>query len=138
MPMQSAKMTEDQMVNLVRNALLVAGMEMGGPQGDHWPVIKSTIHSVMKDWEDLKTERRVHDEAHIHYQQMIRDLEKLSAQASGSVKADIDDTIMKIRQLVEACFAKVDNQNAFNNDNDVPLHAKRAEVIIKTLGGDDE
>ena len=42
------------MVSLVRNALLVAGHEMGA-NGDHWPVIKSTIHSIMKDWEDLKS-----------------------------------------------------------------------------------
>ena len=35
-------MTDDQAVNLVRNSLLVAGQEMGH-DGDHWPVIKSTV-----------------------------------------------------------------------------------------------
>ena len=51
-------MTEEKMVTLVRNALLAAGHEMG-KNGDHWPVIKSTIEKVMKDWENLKIERDI-------------------------------------------------------------------------------
>jgi len=46
-------MPEEQMVHLMRNALLVAGHEMGA-DGDHWPVVKATIHSLMKDWEDFE------------------------------------------------------------------------------------
>ncbi len=57
--------TETQMVGLVRNALLVAGQEMGA-DGDHWPVINSTIHSIAKDWENLQIERNVHTELKTH------------------------------------------------------------------------
>ena len=75
MTVQTTKpMPEEQMVHLVRNALLVAGHEMG-KDGDHWPVVKSTIHSLMKDWEDLKVERNVHAELKKHVYAQLDEME---------------------------------------------------------------
>jgi hypothetical protein len=136
MPM-TAKMTEEQMVGLVRNALVVAGMEMGA-EGDHWPVIKDTIHHIMQDWEDLKTEREVCAEVKKHYEKMILDLEALSSKTTEpEVKADITATVARIRDITNACFAKVDDSNMYPGEEDIPIHAKRAKEIIKTLGDSD-
>src|SRR5580692_1224469 len=102
-----SKMSEGQMINLVRNALMVAGQEMGS-DGDHWPVVKSTIHNIMKDWEDLKTERNVSLEVKKHYDKMLADLEALASQTSDKAKTDIEEAISQIRVLTDACFSKVD------------------------------
>ena len=133
---ESAKMTEEQIVSLVRNALIVAGQEMGN-DGDHWPVIKSTIHNIMKDWEDLKTERNVSLEVKKHYDKMLADLEDLASQTTDKVKSDIEEAISQIRVLTDACFAKVDENNLYFGEDEIPIHAKRAQAIIKSLGGED-
>ena len=109
-----------------------------GAEGDHWPVIKDTIHHIMQDWEDLQTEREICAEVKKLYEKMITDLEALANTVSGEVKIDIDATVARIRALTDACSARVDMNDVYLSAEDTPPHIKRAEAIIKTLGGHDE
>jgi hypothetical protein len=133
----TAKMTEEQMVGLVRNALLVAGLEMGGPEGDHWPVIKDTIHNVMKDWEDLKTERNVHAEMRVHLYAQLEKMEAILTTCPDDVKADAAPKLKQLRELYDAHFTEIDKNDIYLSDEETPAHVKRAEAIIKTLEADD-
>ena len=132
----TAKMTEEQMVGLVRNALLVAGMEMGA-EGDHWPVIKDTIFSIMRDWEDLKTERCVSAAVKEHYEKLLKELETIRAGSPEQLKKEIDAALIDLRALYSACFAPVNDLYFSDADEEPPSHIKRAKVIIDSLGGDD-
>lgn len=124
--------TEDQMVHIVRNALLVAGQEMGS-DGDHWPVINSTIHSIVKDWEDLKVERNVFAEVKKHYEDMIQQLVDVRNGSSDEEKYELDNTIVELRALYRACFDEVQNEYINLDDEEMPDHIKRTKVIIDTL-----
>jgi len=133
MPMQ---MTEAQAVNLVRNALIVAGQEMGA-EGDHWPVIKSTVLSIMKDWEDLQVERNISAEVKQHYGEMISGLEKDLELCPPEARPEAERVIKKMREHYQARFSPMDMTMFVVCDADIPIHIKRAETIIKTLEGTD-
>ncbi len=127
---------DEQMVHLVRNALLVAGHEMGAPEqgGDHWPIINATIHSVMQDWEDLKIERNVHEELSQHYKKVIDDLEAGFASCPDDLKPTAQQMIGELRELHHSCFDPI-NHLAFNTDDvEQPTHIERMLNIIDTLG----
>jgi hypothetical protein len=130
--MTARETTEAQMVGLVRNALLVAGHEMGD-EGDHWPVINSTIHSIMKDWEQIQVERNVFTEIKKHFQTMMRELEVLCNESPDEVKPKIRAAIVKLLEIYKASFSPVSFDHMTANENDLPLHLKRADAIIKTL-----
>ena len=138
MTAMQTKMTEEQMVSLVRNALLVAGQEMGAG-GDHWPIIKSTIHDIMKDWENLKVERNVFLEVKSYYEKMFRDLEMIRKDSPEDLNVEIDTALIELRSLYAACFGAIDDDLYLcDGEEDIPLHVKRAEAIIGTLGGNNE
>jgi len=133
--MAAKQMTEAQMVNLVRNALLVAGTEMG-ETGDHWPVIKSTVHNIMKDYEDLKIERNVFEEIKKYYESMMQELHALGDQSPPEVKREIEITLKSLTELYDASFTSAHEHNMYIDPEQLPMHIKRAIAITKTLEND--
>lgn len=134
--MAARRMTEEQMAHLVRNALLVAGHEMG-EEGDHWPVIKSTIQSIMQDFEALQTELNVHAEMKTHLYAQLEKMEKELASCSPEERAIAEPKLRELRAVYDAYFAEVKDMDLYLGD-DKPLHVKRAEAIIKTLEAKDD
>lgn len=130
--MTANHMSEAQAVNLVRNALLAAGVEMG-KDGDHWPVIKATATSIMRDYENWCIEKNVFDEAKKHYKDMIMELQALSKNCTPESKPAINSAIAELLELYSACFTEVDVHNITITEEDDAPHIRRAEVIIKTL-----
>lgn len=130
--MTTAAMTEEQMVHLVRNALAVAGQEMGA-EGDHWPAIKSTIHSIMKDWEDLKIERNVNAELEKHYGAILDQMEKDLELCPLKLRPEAQRIVKEMREMYDACFAPADVTMFVTCDAEIPIHIQRAQTIIKTL-----
>lgn len=98
---------DDKMVHLARNALLVAGMEMG-KEGDHWPVIKANIHALMRDYENLKIETAVQEELKEHVGKIIGELEHDLTTCPPGTKAKAEPHIRKMRELYDAMFAPTD------------------------------
>jgi hypothetical protein len=134
--MPEVKFTEEQMVALARNALLVAGYEMG-ETGDHWPVINSTIYSLMKDWENLKVGRNVHEELRIQLYAHFGRMEEALKTCSDDIKADAAPKLEKLRELYDAYFTPVDENQLRLSEEDTPAYVKRAQAIIKTLEDED-
>jgi hypothetical protein len=130
----TTNMTEEQAVHLVRNALLVAGSEMGA-EGDHWPVIKSTIHQLMRDQENLRIERNVEAELKQHFKDIIDDIEKSARLCPDDARQEAEKIVHDLRELYTARFAPVDPTMIVVCDADLPIHIQRAEAIISTLGG---
>lgn len=139
MPMSAAKkqMSEEQAVNLVRNSLMVAGYEMGEP-GDHWPVIKSTVDSIMKDWENIKTERKESAELQKNYLELIDKMEKNIDLCPPDTRPEVEGMIKELREVYEARFGPMDMTMFVVCDADIPIHIKRAEAILKTLEDEDD
>lgn len=135
--MPETKMTEDQMAALVRNALIIAGTEMGA-DGDHWPVINATIHSVMKDWENLKIERNVHEELRTHLYVQLDRMDEILLTCPDDVKAEAAPKLKKLRDIYDAHFTSIDEKQLSLNEDEKPDHVKRAQAIIKTLEENDE
>lgn len=130
------EMTEDDMKTLVRNALMVAGQEMG-ETGDHWPVIKNTIKDVMRDWEELEVERAVHAEMKRHLYEQLHAMEEVLKTCTPDVKADVAPRLMELREVYDAFFSDVHQETIYladdEDEEDKPLHIRRAEAIIETL-----
>lgn len=122
---------EEQMVHLVRNALLVAGQEMGN--GDHWPVVKSTIYSIMKDWEDLKIERNVHAELKKHLYAQLDEMDRLAQNHTAAEKAEALPKLKELREIYDAYFEPANKEFLKLNKEDTPIHVKRAQHLLKTL-----
>ncbi|MDE2029104.1 MAG: hypothetical protein KGI97_00910 [Alphaproteobacteria bacterium] len=127
---------EEQMVHLVRNALLVAGQEMG--DGDQWPVIKSTIYDLMRGWEDTKANRNVCREVKKHCASVIAELESMHDECEPELRKEMDKTIAELRELYDAAFSEVDIQNMSVNEDSLPIYMKRAKHIIQTMEDDNE
>jgi len=128
----AATMTEENMVTLVRNALLAAGHEMG-KAGDHWPVIKSTIYKVMKDWENVKAEREITAELKTKFGDIIKSMERDLDRMPADLRPEGKKIVSRMRELYEARFSPVDMTMFVVCDEDIPIHIRRAESIIKTL-----
>ena len=124
-----AVMSEEQMVHIVRNALLAAGQEMG--DGDQWPVIKDTVYKIMKDYEDLKIERNVDAELKKHYAEAIDNIEKNLELCPADLRAEAEKMIEDLRELYAARFEPVGKVGL--DFEALPIHAKRMISIVKTL-----
>ncbi len=94
----------DQTVNLTRNALLVAGLEMG-KEGDHWPVIKANIHALMRDYEKLKIERAVQEQLKEHLDQIIGEYEALLERSDDEFRNAMAPHVQGMREIYDAMFA---------------------------------
>jgi hypothetical protein len=126
-------MSEEQAVNLVRNALLVAGAEMG-TDGDHWPVIKSTVYSVVKDYEDLKIERNVSEELKKYYGGIIENVQKNLHLCPLHQQDEVRKILQEMKDIYQARFEEPVDQTMFVVcDADKPIHIQRMQEIIKTL-----
>ncbi|MGB4102358.1 MAG: hypothetical protein WBK91_10695 [Alphaproteobacteria bacterium] len=101
---------DERLVHLARNALLVAGMEMG-KEGDHWPVIKANINAMMNDYEQLKIEIAVQEELRQHMGNLIAQYEKLLTECDAETKEKIGGHIREMREVHEAMFSPVDPAN---------------------------
>lgn len=135
------EMSEDQMKNLVRNALMVAGQEMGA-EGDHWPVIKNTITDIMKDWERVDEQRATYEDLKSHLYGQLSEMEKILKTCTPDVQAEVKPRLTAMREIYDAFYEKVGVQEIFMSDeyfetHDKPQHIKRAEAIILTLEEDD-
>lgn len=123
--------TEEHMVFLVRNALLVAQQEMG--DGDQWPVVKDTIHKIMKDWEDLKVERNVDEELRIHLYAKIKEMEEALPECAPEARAILEPRLRELRETCDAYFSDLDPKAvSCDGANELP-HIKRMNAILGTL-----
>lgn len=139
-------MTEAQMKKLARNALLVAGKEMGD-EGDHWPVIKNTITEIMMDWEKLEAERNIQAEMKIHLYAQLEDMEAKLKDCPAHEQEAAAPLIAELREVYDAFFTKAEIEELYMSDDDdadlifedieKPAHIKRAEAILDTLMEDD-
>ncbi len=134
------ELTETEMQTLVRNALMVAGQEMG-EKGDHWPVIKQTITDVMRDWEALRIEREVHAEMKRHLYQQLAAMEQILLTCPKEEQKDIAPRLAELREIYDAFFTDVEREELYLEEDyelyldeaEKPLHIRRAETIIETL-----
>jgi len=129
-------MTEKQMKDLARNALMVAGNEMG-KEGDHWPVIKNTITDIMMDWEHLEREREVHAEMKIHLYEQLDIMKENLKNCTLEEKKIAAPLISELEEIYDAFFTEVKMEEIYmaENDDEVeePVHIKRAEAILNVL-----
>jgi hypothetical protein len=132
--MTTQAMCEERMVFLVRNALLVAEKEMGG--GDQWPVVKDTIYKIMKDWEDLKTERNVDAEMRIHLYDQIKDMEAGLDECSPETREALEPKIREWRDICNAYFSDCDREAVYFDEQEVPMHIRRMNAILSTMEDD--
>ncbi len=133
----SRDLSEAQMVQLVQNALVVAGDEMGA-SGDHWPVINSTIRDIMQDWEELQVERAVHEEMKKHLYTQLDEMDRVLPVCTAAVIAEVGPKLKELREIYDAYFTAIDENGLYFGDMDMPMHVKRAEAIIQTLEQQDE
>lgn len=129
------KMSEEQMVYLVRNALLAAGQEMG--DGDQWPVIKDTVHKIMKDYEDLKTERNVDEELKKGLYAQIAEMEAGALESSPEARAILEPAIKEWKEICDAYFSDLDKGVIYEDPENAPEHIKRMKAILATMEEDD-
>ena len=135
--MDAREVQEGQMVQLVRNALLVAGQEMG-TEGDHWPVINATVHQIMRDWEEVKLERAADAEMKIHLYEQLAIMERGLPECEPDVQAELRPRLQELREVYDAYFAPTDGRLIALPEDGTPAHIKRARAIISTLEADDE
>ncbi len=129
------ELREADMKSLIRNALMVAGQEMG-KDGDHWPVIKNTITDVMRDWEELEIERTIHAELQHQMSRYLDDMLEVLKTCKPSVQKAAAPYIKELREIYDAAFSTPDEEFYDLSDEDKPIHIKRAEAIIDTLFDD--
>lgn len=126
---------DDKMVHLARNAMLVAGMEMG-KEGDHWPVIKANIHTLMRDYENLKIELAVQEQLKEHVGKIIGEYEKFLLTCDDATRQKVEPHVRKMRDVHDAMFAPT-AQNAVpsteEDDGDGYQPWKSSAAIIKSL-----
>lgn len=134
------------MLNLARNALLVAGHEMGA-DGDHWPVIKAAVHGLARAYEAMKIEEEVTRQLRVHMKDALDEYEQLVDQHGDELDtaqcAELQSFIHDMRELYSARFDPV--ATAANDDNPLEglmelatgtegmLPFARAASIIDTL-----
>jgi len=130
------QMTEEQKVGLLRNALLVAGYEMG-ETGDHWPVINDTILRIARDWEESRIEKNVDAEMKIHLYEQLEIMENEVAHCEAAVQAELSTKLKELRSIYDSYFCDLDKSAVVPvYEEEMPEYLKRAETIISTLGGD--
>jgi hypothetical protein len=137
---ESYVMSEADIKKLVRNALMVAGQEMGA-EGDHWPVIKNTITAIMRDWEELDAERRYQAEMKKHLYGQLHEMEEIMRTCTPEVQAIVAPRLAELREVYDAFYEDtgevlIDLTQEDEEEEDKPLHVRRAEAIIQTMEED--
>ncbi|MDD3181835.1 MAG: hypothetical protein PHD48_03405 [Alphaproteobacteria bacterium] len=131
----TVELHETDMKNLIRNALMVAGHEMG-ETGDHWPVVKNTITDVMRDWEELEIERTINAELKHQMTRYLDDMQEVLKTCTPSVQKAAIPYIRELRDIYEAAFSPPDEEILDLQEDEKPMHIKRAEAIIDMLFDD--
>jgi acid stress-induced BolA-like protein IbaG/YrbA len=136
------RLSEEDVKNLIRNTLLIAGEEMG-EDGDHWPVIEETIKDIMHDWEELEIERAVHAEMKKHLYEQLAIMQETLKTCSTEVKGDLAPRLAELKEVYDAFFTEVhedviyladeEDELYLADEEEKPLHIRRAEAIIDTL-----
>lgn len=135
---ENIALSEEAMKKLVRNALMVAGQEMG-ETGDHWPVVKKTIEDIMRDWENLAIERAVHAEMKKHLYEQLRAMEDIVDTCRPEIREQATRRLGELREIYDAFFEDVRDTCLEDIDEEsLPLHVRRAHAIIDTLEGDEQ
>lgn len=133
---------EAAVLNLARNALLVAGHEMGG-DGDHWPVIKAAVHGLARAYEAMKIEEEVTNQLRIHMRAALDEYEQLLATHAGDLDPDQREELQRfvgdMRDIYSARFDEPANDNPIDElmqlatGTEGMLPFERAAAIIRTL-----
>ncbi|MER2519422.1 MAG: hypothetical protein ABTQ34_01900 [Bdellovibrionales bacterium] len=123
---------EARMLNLMRNALIVAGHEMG-ETGDHWPIIKATIYQIANDYEQVKISRNVDEEMKIHLYHELGEMERHLPECADDLRPKVAAELEKLREIFDAYFAPYDESKIPINEDELPPHILRAREIISTL-----
>jgi len=118
---------EERMVTLVRNALLVAGQEMG--DGDHMPVVKSTITKMMHDWDQLKVESAVNDELRRSMEETIAELQAIYKESGTNFKPEVQAALKEMRDVYDAAFGEL----GIKGSAEAPAYMKSVRAILDTL-----
>ena len=134
--MTAKPMSEEQMVHLVRNALLVAGQEMGN--GDQWPVVKDTVYKIMKDFEDLKTERNVDAELKQHIYAELKNIQASLSKNTPEIRAVLEPKFKELCEAYDAHFSPLDKSAVEYDEQDAPEHVKRMKAILATMEENNE
>ncbi len=129
-------MNEEQMIYLVRNAMLVASQEMGS--GDQWPVVKDTIYKVMKDFEDSKIQDNVDVELKTHLYEQIAEMEAGLLECSLDMRKKVEPAIKEWREVCDAYFSDVDRNAIYYDAKEAPEHIKRMKAILATMEDNNE
>lgn len=132
-----SEQAEEKLVFAARNALIIAGREMGA-EGDHWPVIKATVNAIMKDWEELKVLRNVDEELKLHLGVLLEKLEHEVAHCAPEVRAQAAKELAEMQEVYEAYFSEIDKKAFDAAGMEMPPHVLRAEAIIDTLEADND
>lgn len=130
------ELNEMQRVGLLRNALLVAGSEMGD-NGDHWPVVNDCIHKIARDWEEHRLQRDADTEMkkQVYIQLSLMD-DDITAERDPAIRAELKAKLLELHDLFDAYFCALDDKAAMPlNQDDIPDYIRRAEAIVETLGG---
>lgn len=131
------ELSEDQMMTLIRNTLIVAGKEMG-EEGDHWPVIKKTVLDLMKEWDALKVERAVHEQLKEHLGCTLDEMNKALDECPAGARSEMEAGMKELREIYNAYFAPLAPEPSGAEDDEAPIHIQRAEAIIHTLEESEE
>lgn len=128
--------SEAQLLHLARNALLVAGQEMG--EGDHWPVINATIHQLMQDYEALQTERNLHAELKTHLYAKLAEMGRSAQHMPAGQRKAVAAKLAELQEVCSAFFTEADYRHMALSDEELPSHVKRLKYLIETLLVDSE
>jgi hypothetical protein len=143
------KVLDTNILHIARNALLVAGQEMGA-EGDHWPVIKATVHGIAREYDQLQAERRVSAELKKHIAGALEEYERIVAASPEDLARDLRPIVRDMWDVFHARFDPVDEdleQLSFELPETAdaqPMQAKpfsswaRAANILQELGEDDD
>ena len=134
--------TDAALLNMARNALLVAGHEMGS-EGDHWPVIKAAVHGLARAYETMKLEEEVASQLRQHMQHALDEYEQIVADHGDDLtpeqKRELEKFIGDMRDIYSARFEVPANDDgladlirmAHGTPGMIPF--QRAAAIIRTL-----
>lgn len=130
------------LLNMARNALLVAGHEMGA-DGDHWPVIKAAVHGLARAYEAMKIEEEVAEQLRTHMGRALDEYEALldsyGDDLTDAQRHELEHFISDMRDIYTARFETPANDNpiadllrmASGTEGMLPF--ERAANIIRTL-----
>lgn len=124
------------MLRITRNALIVAGDEMG-KTGDHWPVIKSTIYQIANDYEQVRINRNVDEEMKIHLYHELEEMERRLPECREDARPKVAARLKQLREIFDAYFAPYDESAILIDEAELPPHILRARQIISTLEEED-